>query len=83
MDGPGITAVDGSHILGGLSAALAREQGFAVRLEYAAGNRTRLKHTGPRENPSEQWGGSGHLIPTCGRPPWTTATPLPFLEGGI
>ena len=28
VDGPGITAVDGLHIPGGLSAALAREQGL-------------------------------------------------------
>ena len=53
MDGPGITAENVPHILGGSSAPRRETWGIANRLEYAAGYQPRLKHMGPRENPSE------------------------------
>ena len=68
---------------GRVPCASSRDRGIASRLGLGLEVTSPKARLGPRENPSEQWGGSGHFDTKCGRPPWTTATPLPFEEGNL
>jgi len=53
-------------------------QGFVI----PGTNLERLIYAEVPSEKASKWGGSGPLEDTkCGRPPWTTATPLPSCEG--
>ena len=66
---------------GRVECAPKRDRGIANRLEYAAGYQPRLKHMGPRENPSG-WGGSGPLEYNMRKTAVDHGHPAPLLREG-